>query len=92
MSDTECEYCLGTGWYGNNGAGQRGNDEVQRCDMCQSEPEPEHCGCEESKTLRTSIATLNVAIIRNCELCTWQRCEMCPTKEHLDRAREEVGI
>ena len=36
----ECELCLNTGWYGDNGAGILGNNEIVECDcghkdMCQ---------------------------------------------------------
>jgi len=35
MSDTlECEYCNGTGYYGDNGPGITGNTEFMECDYC----------------------------------------------------------
>jgi hypothetical protein len=31
---SECEYCEGTGYYGDNGPGITGNTEYHGCDMC----------------------------------------------------------
>jgi hypothetical protein len=35
----KCDTCGGTGWYGDNGPGIRGNREYQPCDVCKPEME-----------------------------------------------------
>ena len=34
----KCEYCAGTGYYGDNGPGIKSNREYQPCDMCKAAP------------------------------------------------------
>jgi hypothetical protein len=36
--DPNCEYCRGTGWYGDHGPGIKGNSEYMPCDMCGKPP------------------------------------------------------
>lgn len=37
MKTDECEMCLGTGYYGDNGPGKKGNNEWQPCECMEQE-------------------------------------------------------
>jgi hypothetical protein len=39
----KCEYCEGTGFYGDNGPGIKGNQEYHVCDQCKSNAI--YCNC-----------------------------------------------
>jgi len=39
----KCEYCKGTGYYGDNGPGIEGNEEYHECEQCKVDPE--NCDC-----------------------------------------------
>ncbi len=60
MSEQKCEACAGTGWYGDNGPGIRGNSEYVRCD----------CGTGENEKCRVGFHRyVLIGRVPWCEIC-----------------------
>ena len=52
-------------------------------------PRPHVCSCQKNIfPLLDRIRVLEAAIVKNCELCKWRKCEQCPTKSVLDSIEE----
>jgi len=61
MNETQCGFCRGTGFYGDNGPGIAGNNEYHECD---------HCGPPPPKTMAQLIKALCKYAKRN--QVSWQ--------------------
>ena len=59
MSDKSCELCAGTGWYGDNGAGIRGNKEYVPCERCRNTTSEAEIVERKIDTLRRELDAAN---------------------------------
>ena len=88
MNKYKCDVCKDTGYYGDNGAGIKGNSEYHRCDYCQCSKPIVMPKCENCRVLEGALEDIYILATRGLSepIATKELTAICTKIESLSPA------